>query len=104
MAETILTDKTRVAFNKGDRVRAQWYQAQTSGFSLAGMQLKFLASARVLVGRVAHVRGNHPTQPTEIRVYLDPEEPYDGPMVTLEGCTCGRQHVELQPAWIQEVL
>jgi hypothetical protein len=95
---------TRVPFNKGDRVRAQWFAAQTVG--LAGVQMKFGASAMVLVGTIKHIRANHPTMPTEIRVYVDPDpnEPYEGEKVVLEGCTCGHPHVELRPQWIQEVL
>lgn len=92
----------KTAYNKGDRVRAQWFAAHPT--CLAGVQLKFGATAKEVVGTVRHIRGDHPTHPTTIRVYLDPDGPYDGPKVDLVGCKCGHPHVELNPNHIVEVL
>lgn len=93
---------TKTTYNKGDRVRAQWFSTHLS--SLAGVQMKFGATVKEVVGTVRHIRVDHPTHPTSTRVYLDPDEPYDGPKVELVGCTCGHPHVELKPSWIMEIL
>ncbi len=97
-------DKTVTkVYNRGDRVRAQWFATHLT--SLAGVQMKFGATPKEVVGTVRHIRGDHPTNPTEVRVFVDPDEgTYDGPKVDLVGCTCGHPHVELKSLWIVEVL
>lgn len=57
---------------KGDRVRAQWFQ--TTDAALAGMQPKVGAILVNVEGRVTHVRGDHPTNPTQIRVWVKPDD------------------------------
>jgi hypothetical protein len=57
---------------KGDRVHAQWFQATDA--CLAGMQPKTGAILRDVTGIVRHIRGDHPTNPTEIRVWVEPDE------------------------------
>lgn len=64
---------------KGDRVRAEWLTA--NGASLAGMQPKFGATATVVEGVVTHIRGDHPTEPTTIRIWVQPDE---GPEVMVD--------------------
>jgi hypothetical protein len=95
---------TEIIYHKGDRVRAQWFATHLT--SLAGVQMKFGATIKDVVGTVRHIRGDHPIHPTEVRVYLDPDldSTYDGPKVDLVDCTCGHPHVELKPAHIIEVL
>jgi hypothetical protein len=57
---------------KGDRVQALWFDRQHG--SLAGMQDKFPAKQRSIVGRVTHIRGDHQTHPTSVRVWIQPDE------------------------------
>lgn|SRR6478609_1558476 len=88
------------SMNKGDRIRASWFEAKTSGFSLAGAQTKFPAVRHELTGIVRHIRGDHPISPTSIRVYVDPDGDWKGSTINLIGCKCGHPHVELKPEWI----
>jgi len=56
---------------KGMRVRAEWLEAQPVGaVSLAGVQTKVGATLRVVEGVVTHIRGNHPTAPTSVGVWI----------------------------------
>ena len=90
-----------VNVTKGSRIRAEWFKAKMDPPAcLAGMQLKFGATRFEVVGVVKHVRGDHPTNPTVIRFYVDPDHTWDGPTVTPEGCTCGHPHVEINPAHV----
>lgn len=73
---------------KGDRIMARWWIAEP--VSLAGMQTKVGATEITVTGIARHFRGDHPTEPTEIVVYLDPEGPVN-PMARRErpcGCMC----------------
>lgn len=56
---------------KGDRIRASWLQATDA--SLAGVADKVGAVSVEVVGVVTHVRGDHPTNPTSIRVWVKPD-------------------------------
>jgi hypothetical protein len=87
---------------KGSRIRANWLDA--SLVALAGVQMKFGAKSREVVGVIRHMRGDHPTNPTEIRYYIDPDDGYVGPKKDLIGCTCGHPHVEIKPEWVSEIL
>jgi len=87
---------------KGSRIRARWFQAEL--VSLAGAQMKLGAQGMEVVGIIKHFRGDHPTDPKEVRIYIDPEGDYKGEKVDVYGCTCGRQHVMLKPEWVSEIL
>lgn len=87
---------------KGSRIRANWLQATDA--CLAGMQAKFGAKSLSVTGVVRHIRGDHPTNPSEVRVYVDPEGDWKGPKVDVIGCKCGHPHVELKPEWVEAVL
>lgn len=87
---------------KGDRIRAQWLATHLC--ALAGAQMKFGAHGRELTGTVRHVRGDHPVNPTVVKLYVDPEGDFDGPKTTPYGCTCDHPHVEVDPSWVAEVL
>lgn len=64
-----------ITLNKGDRVRARWFVAQTEPpVALAGVQMKFQANEREVVGVITHIRGDHPTNPTSIGVWIQPDE------------------------------
>lgn len=90
-------------YNKGDRIRAQWLDAKL--VALAGAQMKVGASGREVTGIVRHIRGDHPTNPTEVRVFIDPDGAWDGPVVKdLVRCTCGHPHVQIKPEWVVEIL
>lgn len=54
---------------KGDRIVARWYAAHPA--SLAGAQTKTAATERVVEGVVRHVRGDHPTDPTSVRLFIE---------------------------------
>ncbi len=84
---------------KGSRVRARWLATRHVG--LAGAQVKFEGTWREVKGTVRHVRGDHPTAPTAVRLYLDAEG--EAGTVTPEGCTCG-PHIEVDPKHVVEVL
>jgi hypothetical protein len=73
---------------KGDRIRAQWLQATDA--CLAGMQPKTGAVGMSVVGEVTHIRGDHPTNPTEIRVWVKPDD--------------GGDEVVINPKHIVEIL
>lgn len=66
---------------KGMRVRAEWLDAAPLGsFSLAGVQPKVSATAHTVEGVVTHIRGDHPTDPTSVGVWIQPD---DGDEVTV---------------------
>lgn len=88
---------------KGDRVRARWFRTSPRPVALAGMQLKAAASLVEVEGTVRHVRGDHPTAPSEVRLFLDCNDS-DLPLVRPPGCTCPRGHAEVKPSWVTEVL
>ena len=56
---------------KGDWVRARWMQPYRA--SVAGAQPKFCARQHNVSGIVRHVRGDHPTNPTSVRLWVEPE-------------------------------
>jgi hypothetical protein len=85
---------------KGDWIRAQWLTVRDihgHPFSLAGVQDKRLATVGNVSGIVRHVRGDHPTAPTSVRLYIDPDEGQG--TVTPPGCSCG-PHVEVDPVHV----
>lgn len=61
-----------VFLTKGMRVRAEWFDTHVAG--LPGAQIKFGATKRLVEGVVTHVRGDHPTHPTEVRVWVKRDE------------------------------
>lgn len=83
---------------KGDRIQARWFQATKA--SLAGVQPKVGVAEVVVTGVVKHVRGDHPTSPTIIRFYVDPDGDCNEPRVQAYGCTCSGGHVEVNPAHV----
>lgn len=86
---------------KGMRITARWFAVQDpvkEPFSLAGVQMKLLAKEIVVSGIVRHVRGDHPTNPTQVRLYIDAP----GGTETPPGCTCG-PHVGVNPDHVIEV-
>lgn len=81
---------------KGARIRAEWF-GEAKLAALSGMQMKVTAVKREVVGVIRHFRGDHPTSPTVVRIYVDPDHEWDGPTVRPEGCTCDHEHVEVNP-------
>ena len=73
---------------KGMRIRAQWLE-QTDGV-VAGAQMKICAESRSITGTITHVRGNHPIEPTSIRIWVQPDD--------------GSDEVVIEPQWIREVV
>ena len=70
----------QVNIKKGCRIRAGWLQVDPAA-SLAGMQPKFAMTSKTVEGVVTHVRGDHPTHPTMIRIWVQPDE---GPEVIVK--------------------
>jgi len=66
--------------------------------------MKVAANQFTLTGIVRHIRVDHPINPTMMRVYVDPDGNWKGQLTQVSRCSCGHAHVELDPAWIQEVL
>jgi hypothetical protein len=81
---------------KGDRIAAEWFM-HTKLVALSGAQLKASTTKVVVAGVVRHIRGDHPTEPTKTRLYIDPEHEWDGPTVRPYGCRCEKEHVEVDP-------
>jgi len=89
--------------SKGDRIEARWFGAGKV-VPLAGMQMKVQVSERSVRGTVKHLRGDDPVAPTAIRLYVDPDESWAGPTVRPAGCSCGHEHVEVDPRHVVRVL
>lgn len=53
---------------KGDWIRAERFESYVA--SLAGAQPKTAAHLATISGQVRHVRGDHPTQPSEVRLFI----------------------------------
>lgn len=83
--------------NKGMHIRARWLVAHPA--SLAGAQPKVAARECEAEGIVRHVRGDRPTDPKRVRIFIDAP----GGTETPPGCTCG-PHVGVDPAHVVEVL
>lgn len=82
---------------KGSRIRAQWFEAKL--VSLAGVQDKIGAIPCVVVGTVRHIRGDHPTNPTTIRLYVESDDGLGNP--------CGKcqvREIEVDPKHVVEIL
>ena len=82
---------------KGTRIRARWFSANMA--CLAGSQPKFGATLHEVTGTVRHIRGDHPTEPKTIRLYVEAD---DG-----TGSPCGKcqvREVEVNPDHVVEVL
>jgi|SRR5580692_7406686 hypothetical protein len=88
--------------NKGDRIRAQWWKAKL--VPLAGVQMKFEGTPIDVVGVIRHVRGDHPTNPSTVRIFVDPEGECAAERIQPYGCKCGHGHVEINPEHIIQVL
>jgi hypothetical protein len=62
------------------------------------MQLKFGAASTEVSGIVRHVRVDNPENPTLYQFYIDVDGGVEGVKgIELEGCSCGREHVEVDP-------
>lgn len=84
---------------KGDRIRSAWFATRLT--CLAGVQTKFGATLKRVTGVVRHIRVDDPVTPTEIRIYIDPDDGYAGSFVNPPGCTCSTRHVEIRPEWVE---
>lgn len=82
-----------VTINKGTWIQARWFKANKPT-SLAGMQMKVGCTQIEIAGIVRHIRGDE----TKYYFFIDPDVEVQGiPTVKLEGCTCGREHVQVDP-------
>lgn len=89
-----------VGIKKGDRIEARWFRSEGKG-PLPGT----LALTELTVrGRIRHLRGDHPTVPSVIRLYVDPEGPWEGTTTRPHGCTCPHEHVEVNPEHVIRTL
>ncbi len=92
---------------KGDRIHVEWFQAQEFGtWSLAGFQEKTTGQFVSVIGTCVHFRGDHPTNPTKIRIYIDVEEgtlPDSVELVKPYGCTHEKGHLEIREEWIKGI-
>jgi len=70
---------------KGDWIQAEWLEPQEAG--LSGSALKFAAEGKRVSGIVRHIRGDHPSNPTSIRLFVEP----DG----------GGEQVLVAPSWVK---
>ena len=58
---------------KGDRVRARWFQVDNPSGALAGVQTKFTGTHKIVEGVVTHIRGDSPSNPQSIHVWVQPD-------------------------------
>ena len=88
-------DVTEDYIVEGSRIRASWYEAASPPASLSGMMFKIGAKLLCVKGTVRHVRGDHPTAPTAVALFIDPDpDPrWTGPTTKPSGCTCDHAHV-----------
>ena len=79
--------------NKGDLVTLKGIEAKPA--ALSGMQMKFGATIFEITGHVAHVRGNHLTDPTSVGVWLTADASLKmSPEFDPHWCSkCGRNEV-----------
>jgi hypothetical protein len=88
---------------KGTRIHARWFAAQTDPpASLAGFQMKVSATDVEVLGTCVHFRGDHPTNPTEVRIYIDVEGELPAVVKKIVPIGCKHQggHVEIRQEWI----
>lgn len=87
---------------KGTRIRARWFK--TKLVSLAGAQTKFGADPLEVTGVVRHIRSERPNDYDNAMLFVDPEgQKFDGELTKLE-CKCDHEHVQVAPAWVNEIL
>ena len=101
----IMNDTSReIIVEKGDRITAQWFN-KTRLVGLAGMQMKASMREVTVSGIVAHIRGNHPTEPTisAFFVTLDHELPEGMEELPDTICSCGVSHVLVNPNHVIDV-
>jgi|SRR5271155_1908088 len=82
-----------VGIKKGDRIEARWFRAKGPGPHPDTIALTELT----VRGRVRHLRGDHPTVPSIILLYVDHEGLWEGATTRPHGCTCPHEHVEVKP-------
>lgn len=62
---------------KGMRVQAEIWKAVPPGtVALAGIQVKTQATLSIVEGEVTSIKGNHPTNPTSVGVWIKTDEGY----------------------------
>lgn len=58
----------------GSRVYVKFLKAQELGtYSIAGAMPKVVGEFVEFTGTVRHIRGNHPTNPTDVRLWIEPD-------------------------------
>lgn len=91
---------TEILVVKGNRIRASWLECYP--ICLSGMQMKLGAREMSVTGVVRHVRGDDPTNPKAVRLYVDAESGnYEGH--TVECVKCGHDHVEVDLKHVKEL-
>lgn len=92
---------------KGSKVHVEFFASKPLGsFSVAGVQLKTTGAMVNVNGTCAHFRGDHPTTPKEVRVYIDVTEgelPEHVDLVKPYGCMHKKGHLEVRIEWIKGV-
>ena len=97
-------EEREVLLVRGDKVTARWfYRPRLVG--LAGTQMKVSAREVTVTGTVAHVRGNHLTEPTMVALFvtLDHELPEGMEEFHVPDCSCGTTHVLVNPDHVIDV-
>lgn len=74
-----------IYLTKGRRVTARWFDSKL--VALAGNQLKVGATPREVTGIVTHIRGDHPSAPTQVDVHIQPDDGGDEVVVKHEWIT-----------------
>ena len=82
---------------KGMQITARWF-ADTRPVGLPGMQMKLQTTLHQVTGVVRHVRGDHPTNPTVVRLYVEADDGTGTPCPR-----CQVREVEVDPAHVVAV-
>jgi hypothetical protein len=86
--------------DKGYYIEASWLETKPFEASLAGVQLKTTATARVVHGTVRHIRSSDPTFRTDITLFIQPIDGDEGTFCN----KCGVKEVEIKPKWITKII
>lgn len=89
---------------KGTKIQVEFFASRE--VALSGMQMKTEAQLVNVIGTCVHFRGDHPTDPSEIEIFIDVTEgvvPDHVKLVKPHGCTHEKGHLKVKESWIKGV-
>lgn len=92
---------------KGVKVHVEFFSSKELGtYSLSGFQPKVTGLFVSVAGPCVHFRGDHPTHPTQVKIFIDVTEgelPEGVELVKPFGCTHEKGHLEIREEWIKAI-